>query len=119
MAKFAAIITSFKKPISSTLGFLVFATLLMFSFEARADAIDGDWCNKPGQHLNINGPNIKTPEGSYITGDYGRHNFSYLSTATGGYANKKIQMRLLSDDLMQMTLPDGETQNWRRCEIVS
>ncbi len=118
MIKFSAIITSVKKQLS-TCGLLVFAAFFTFSFDAQADAIDGDWCNKPGQHLNINGPKIKTPEGSYITGDYDRHNFSYMSTASGEHANKKIQMRLLSDDLMQMTLPDGVTQNWRRCEVVS
>ena len=98
---------------------LMIAALLTVSLDARADAIDGDWCNKTGKHLSINGSNIKTPEGSQITGDYDRHSFSYLPAASKKSANKKIQMQLLSDDLMRMTLPDGATQNWRRCELVS
>ena len=109
----------FKKLKLGICRFLMFAALSTVSFDAHADAIDGDWCNKSGKHLKINGSNITTPEGPQITGDYDRHSFSYLSTAGGQHANKKIQMQLLSDDLMQMTLPDGATQNWRRCELVS
>ena len=110
---------SIMKPKFGWLGLLVFVTLLTISLDAHADAIDGNWCNKSGKHLSINGSNIKTPEGSRITGDYDRHSFSYSSTASGEHANKNIQMQLLSDDLMQMTLPGGATQNWRRCELVS
>ena len=109
----------FKKLKFGMCRFLIFGALLTVSLDARADAIDGDWCNKSGKHLNISGSNIKTPEGSQVTGDYDRHSFSYLSAASGEKANKKIQMQLLSDDLMRMTLPDGATQNWRRCELVS
>ncbi len=119
MTKFAMNKYTLKKPKLSIRGLLVFAALLTHPSVANADAIDGDWCNQPGRHLNIDGPNIKTPEGAYITGDYDRHGFSYKSTASGAHANKEIQMQLLSDDLMKMTLPDGETQNWRRCEVVS
>jgi hypothetical protein len=116
---FAVMRNFFKKAKSGICRVLIFAALSTVSLDARADAIDGDWCNKSGKHLKINGSNIKTPEGSQVTGDYDRHSFSYLSTLGGEHANKKIQMQLLSDDLMRLTLPDGETQNWRRCELVS
>lgn len=108
-----------RNPKSKIIGLLAFAAISTFPFEVHADAIDGNWCNKKGQHININGPRIKTPEGANIVGNYDRHSFSYKSTSSGEHANKNIRMQLLSDDLMQMTLPDGVIQDWRRCEIVS
>jgi len=109
---------SFKNPRLSIRGILAFASLMVTSPVAYADAIDGDWCDKSGRHLSIDGPNIKTPNGKVTTGNYDRHGFFY-KPATGENANKTVQMQLLSDDLMEMTLPNGATQNWRRCEVVS
>ena len=45
---------------------------------ARADAIDGQWC-LGSSHFEINGPNIRTPGGNEITGNYDRHGFTTLS----------------------------------------
>ena len=47
---------------------------------ANADAIDGDWCRE-GRHLSIDGPNITTPGGNAIQGDYDRHGFRYTAPA--------------------------------------
>ena len=41
---------------------------------ARADAIDGQWC-LGASHFEINGPNIGTPGGNAVVGDYDRHGF--------------------------------------------
>ena len=35
----------------------------------RADAIDGQWC-LGSSHFEINGPNIRTPGGNDISGEY-------------------------------------------------
>ena len=54
---------------------------------ARADVIDGEWCDDMGHHFTISGPEIVTPEGTRTTGHYSRHAFSYadpLSSAPDG-----------------------------------
>ncbi len=40
---------------------------------SRADVIDGDWCKADGKRMKIRGPEIVTPGGSLIRGDYTRH----------------------------------------------
>ena len=47
---------------------------------ARADAIDGDWCNG-SLHFVIDGPSIVTPGRNKIQGRYGRYNFAYVVPA--------------------------------------
>lgn len=44
-------------------GWFAAAALIMTSSNARADAIDGDWCYAT-QNLNIQGQRIRTPEGT-------------------------------------------------------
>jgi len=50
----------------------------LFGGAALADAIDGDWCHGDGRRLSINGPDITTPGGTHLKGDYDRHHFSYV-----------------------------------------
>lgn len=99
-------------------GYAMFLSMAMTS-GAMADAIDGDWCNKEGEHLTINGPKIVTPGGTNMTGDYDRHGFSYVPPAGEKHATNKLVMRQFSEELMKMRLPDGTDQEWRRCEVVS
>jgi hypothetical protein len=47
---------------------------------ARADAIDGQWC-LGSSHFEIKGPNIRTPGGNQIAGNYDRHGFTYVVPA--------------------------------------
>ena len=46
--------------------------LVLSAAPAFADAIDGDWCHQAsGRHLSIRGPQIVTPGGKRMEGDYG------------------------------------------------
>jgi hypothetical protein len=82
---------------------------------ALADAIDGDWCHADGRRLSINGPDIVTPGGTPLKGDYDRHHFSYVVPASEPGAGATIAMVLLSEIQMQLKPPSGEEQLWRRC----
>jgi hypothetical protein len=46
---------------------------LLFAAPAQADAIDGDWCREDGKRMSIRGPDIVTPGGKAMRGDYSRH----------------------------------------------
>ena len=78
---------------------------------ARADAIDGDWCSDDGRRLTINGPDIVTPAGRQLKGDYDRHHFSYAEPGDGG----TISMVLVNDIRMRLKPSSGDEQLWRRC----
>ena len=78
---------------------------------ARADAIDGDWCSDDGKRLSIKGPDIVTPAGQQLKGDYDRHHFSYVEPGSSG----TIQMALISEIRMRLKPPTGDEQLWRRC----
>lgn len=82
---------------------------------ARADAIDGDWCHADGKRLTINGPDITTPAGAKLKGDYDRHHFSYIVPAGEPGGGATISMQLLNELNMMLKPPTGEEQNWRRC----
>lgn len=82
---------------------------------ARADAIDGDWCHSDGRRLTINGPDITTPGGAQLKGDYDRHHFSYVVPSSEPGAGATVAMVLLSETLMHLKPPTGEEQTWRRC----
>ena len=62
---------------------------------ALADAIDGDWCHGDGRRLSINGPDIVTPGGARLKGDYDRHHFSYVVPASEPGAGGTVAMVLL------------------------
>lgn len=98
------------------MGSLTFAILLPTS-AARADAIDGHWCNTEAGRMEINGPNIVTPGGTQMQGDYGRHSFSYIVPAAEPAAGATLNMFLIDDDTVHLT--NGGTaqtpQVWRRC----
>ena len=97
----------------------VSVTFVSLTTTATADAIDGDWCAKMGRHLNIDGVKIKTPGGDNITGDYDRHGFTYVVPNGETHASKTIHMRMQSEDLVLLTLPDGSVEKWNRCQIIS
>ena len=93
----------------------VLALLATFSGTALADAIDGDWCHGDGRRLSINGPDIVTPGGTRLKGDYDRHHFSYVVPSSEPGAGATVTMVLLSEILMHLKPPAGEQQTWRRC----
>ncbi len=83
---------------------------------ARADKIDGSWCDGTGQRLSIDGPAIVTPGGNAITGDYNRHHFSYVVPAGEPNQGTTMQMRLLNEETMQRRAgPDANVETWHRC----
>lgn len=86
-----------------------------FCAAARADAIDGDWCFGEGKRLTINGPDIVTPGGAQLKGDYDRHHFSYVVPPSEPGAGATVAMVLQSEIQMRLKPPAGEEQTWRRC----
>jgi hypothetical protein len=83
---------------------------------ARADKIDGSWCDSTGQRLSIDGPAIVTPGGHAITGDYNRHHFSYVVPADEPNGGATMQLRLLNEETMQRRAGPGTTvETWHRC----
>jgi hypothetical protein len=84
---------------------------------ARADAIDGDWCNLAGKQMTIRGPEIITPGGSRVHGDYSRHAFSYVVPAGEAGAGETVSMILRNEFLVHLRqgAADAPWQEWRRC----
>ena len=99
----------------STSLLLALPLLVLLAGTAWADAIDGDWCHGDGRRLTINGPDITTPGGARLKGDYDRHHFSYVVPASEPGAGATVAMVLLSEILMRLKPPTGEEQTWRRC----
>ena len=44
--------------------------LAMLAGPAFADAIDGNWCHSDGRRFTIRGPEIVTPDGKRMDGNY-------------------------------------------------
>ncbi len=84
---------------------------------AHADAIDGDWCQADGRHMTIRGPDITTPGGTKMRGEYSRHSFSYVVPAGEPGAGETVSIVLLSELLAhgRQGGPDTPLQEWRRC----
>ncbi len=98
------------------------AIAISASSAARADRIDGDWCATDGRHVHIDGPAIVTPGGARMTGDYSRHNFSYVIPAPEKSAGATLYMILLNETTMRSREGDDATKPtdlWRRCDATS
>ncbi len=94
---------------------LALPLLILCLRPALADAIDGDWCLGDGSKLTINGPDIVTPKGNQLKGDYDRHHFSYVVPSAEPGAGGTVAMVLMSEIQMRLKPPGGEEQIWRRC----
>jgi hypothetical protein len=92
--------------------------LFGFSTAALADAIDGDWCHSNGKRMSIHGPEIVTPGGKQIQGDYSRHFFSYVVPAGESGAGETVSITLLGEYLAhsRQGAADAPVQEWRRCQ---
>jgi hypothetical protein len=97
------------------LGLLAGAALIMQSGPALADTIDGDWCHADGRRLSIAGPDIVTPGGTHVKGDYDRHHFNYVVPASEPGTGETVAMILQGELQMHLKPPAGESQTWRRC----
>ena len=93
--------------------------LTLFAAPAFADAIDGDWCHRPdGRRFSIRGPDIVTPGGAHLQGDYRRHSFSYAVPAPEPGAGKTVFMMLLDENTVHLRLGEAFAANpetWIRC----
>ena len=89
--------------------------LLAFAQAARADSIDGNWCRVDGRHVEVRGSEIATPGGNFVTGSYSRHAFSYIIPTGEEGAGNDVQMHLISEDAVRVTVAGGTTEVWRRC----
>lgn len=92
----------------------LFASALLISGQAYADAIDGDWCYL-GRHLSISGPDITTPGGTRMTGEYDRHHFAYVVPAGEAGAGEPVRMAVQDDENMILQQGSAKPQAWTRC----
>ena len=89
---------------------------LLSATVARADAIDGDWC-LGSKTMSIRGPDIVTPGGQRMKGDYTRHSFAYIVPAGEPGAGQNVEMILRGEYLLHARQggKDAPLQEWRRC----
>jgi len=86
---------------------------------AWADAIDGNWCSREGKSMSISGPQIVTPGGTRMKGDYDRHGFRYVVPAAERPAGAKVDMSLVDEETLHVRVGAGPVKTWRRCKPTS
>jgi hypothetical protein len=93
--------------------------LALLAGPALADSIDGNWCHNDGRRFTIHGPEIVTPGGKRMQGNYSRHGFSYLVPAPETGAGQTIVMTLANENTVYLhygeTVPAGAQDTWVRC----
>ena len=87
---------------------------------AFADAIDGNWCHLDGRRFTIRGPDITTPRGNALQGNYDRHYFSYQVPAAEPRAGETVFMTLMGEYLVHLRVgrdpaSAGPVEEWKRC----
>jgi hypothetical protein len=94
-------------------------TLLMLATPAMADSIDGHWCHTDGRRFSIRGPEIVTPGGKSMDGNYDRHHFSYVAPAPERGAGQTVFMTLANENTVYLRVgeaaPAAEPETWVRC----
>jgi hypothetical protein len=96
--------------------------LAMFAGPAFADAIDGNWCHSDGRHFSIRGPEIVTPGGKQMAGDYSRHAFNYVVPAPEPGSGKTVFMTLLDENHVHLRLGEAfaaKPEMWIRCSLTT
>jgi hypothetical protein len=93
------------------------ALACLLAAPARADVIDGDWCRGDGRTMSIRGPQIVTPGGKILQGDYTRHSFAYVIPAGEAGEGETVSMILRNEHLVhaRQGSADAPPQEWRRC----
>ncbi len=94
------------------------AALLASTCATRADAIDGQWC-LASSTFEIKGPQIRTPGGNEIAGNYSRHGFSYVVPAGEPGSGSEVVMVLLNEETLTLTRASAAPETWRRCKPTS
>lgn len=90
---------------------------------AKADAIDGDWCNQDGSNIFIEGPSIRLSDGTVVMGNNTRHAFSYVAPQGDFEAGREIYFRQRSEEEMRrvrdpQAMPE-HADIWQRCRNTS
>ena len=96
----------------------VTAALLLAATPVHADAIDGNWCHPDIGRMEILGPQITTPGGHRISGDYDRHGFRHVVPDGEEKAGAQVDMVLVDDDTLHRVVAPGTDaviEVWRRC----
>ncbi len=94
------------------------ATLLLIAgaSAAHADAIGGNWCRPDGKRMSIRGPEIVTPGGTAMRGDYTRHYFTYVIPPGEPDAGATMSIQLRGEHLAHARAgDDAPVVEWRRC----
>lgn len=108
-----------KRSLTATLASMA----LLASASAWADAIDGDWCaNNDGRHMSIKGPEIVTPAGTRMQGNYSRHSFLYIVPPAEPGAGQTVAMILVNEETVNLRqapsaaeAAQAPVQVWHRC----
>jgi hypothetical protein len=97
--------------------FVVALALGLLASPAFADAIDGNWCHSDGRRFTIRGPEIVTPGGKRMEGNYSRHWFSYMAPAPEPGAGQTIFMTLADENTVHLRLGEQTStpETWVRC----
>jgi hypothetical protein len=96
------------------------AGFLMTVGPARADAIDGNWCDTKGKTMSISGSTIVTPGGTRMDGQYSRHNFAYTVPERENGAGTPVSMSLVTENTIRLQAgTSGAPETWHRCEQTS
>ena len=89
---------------------------------AKADVIDGNWCDGQGRHFTIKGPTIITTGGVKTEGSYSRHAFSYTIPAPDPAAGAQVFMALINEMTVRLRVgadPSAPVETWKRCDVTS
>ena len=78
-----------------------------------------DWAKR--LRMNLKGPNILTPGGNRIQGNYSRHGFVYVVPTNELGAGSQVDMVLLNEETVQLTRRGQASapEIWRRCKPTS
>ena len=85
-----------------------------------ADAIDGNWCHNDGRRFTIRGPEIVTPGGKQMQGQYSRHWFNYTVPAPEPGAGETVNMTLANENTVYLRRGEPASgsppETWVRCQ---
>ncbi len=84
---------------------------------AAADAIDGHWCSQSRPlSLSIQGPDLVSPGGTRMQGNYDRHYFSYVAPDGDPDAGQEVFMTLIDDDTVHSVRGQdrARVETWKR-----
>jgi hypothetical protein len=91
--------------------------LVLFAGPVLADAIDGNWCHNDGRRFSIQGPDIVTPGGKHMQGNYNRHYYTYVPPPPERGAGTTVAMTLMNENTVHIQYGDSKEapEVWLRC----